>query len=252
MKIISWNCNGALRKKTEFIDSYSADILVIQECEDPSQSTKAHRSWAGEYQWNGDNKNKGIGIFARNRYKIERLNWQKSYTQKGISNLSSAKTWNSRNLKLFLPCRVNKHYTLLGVWTKKNNSEYFGYIGQFWKYLQIHREDISKGKTIVCGDFNSNVIWDKPDSWWNHSDVVRELAELNLLSVYHRFFKEEQGNETRPTLYHQRNPDKPYHVDYAFASNDLFDESRNKVEVGKYRDWIKLSDHMPIVFTLDI
>ncbi len=75
MKLVSWNCNGALRKKTEQLDVLDADVLVIQECEDPERSTAAYRSWAGEYLWNGTSKNKGIGIFARNGYHLERLDW---------------------------------------------------------------------------------------------------------------------------------------------------------------------------------
>jgi exonuclease III len=38
MKIITWNCNGAFRKKFESLVSIDADILVIQECEDPAES----------------------------------------------------------------------------------------------------------------------------------------------------------------------------------------------------------------------
>ena len=40
MNIITWNCNGALRKKIEQVDSLGADILVVQECEDPAQSLR--------------------------------------------------------------------------------------------------------------------------------------------------------------------------------------------------------------------
>ena len=35
MKIISWNCNGALRNKFQHIAELEADIYIIQECEDP-------------------------------------------------------------------------------------------------------------------------------------------------------------------------------------------------------------------------
>jgi len=248
MKIISWNCNGALRKKTDFIDSYSADVLVIQECEDLSQSTKAYRSWAGNYLWYGDNKNKGIGIFAQNDYKIERLNWSGEFTLTGLTSNSPALSWKSDELKSFLPCRINNEYTLLAVWTKANDSSSIGYVGQFWKYLQIHKADLSGDKTIICGDFNSNAIWDEPGRWWNHSDVVNELEDIGLRSLYHYCEKENQGEETKPTLFHQKNIEKEYHVDYTFVSDDLL--SASSIEVGERKKWIKISDHMPLVITV--
>lgn len=246
MKFISWNCNGALRKKTEFIDSYSPDILVIQKCEDPSRSTKAYQSWAGDYLWHGDNKNKGIGIFARNGYGVERLNWSGEFTLTGIQSKSPALTWTSEELKSFLPCIINGEYTLLGVWTKANDSSSIGYMGQFWKYLQIHKADLIGDKIIICDDFNSNTIWDEPGRWWNHSDVVRELADIGLQSVYHHINNEMQGEETQKTLFLQKNPSKAYHIDYFFVSEDLLKSST--VELGKPEQWLECSDHAPIIY----
>ena len=75
MRIVTWNCNGALRKKTAPLDELEADVLVVQECEDPKMSTAAYKEWAGCYLWQGVNKNKGVGIFARNGHVLKELDW---------------------------------------------------------------------------------------------------------------------------------------------------------------------------------
>ncbi len=230
MKIVSWNCNGALRKKYEAVDQLEADLLIVQECEDPKQSTDAYRSWAGNYLWHGDNKNKGIGVFARTELTLRHLDW------------------NDDGFQSFLPCMVDDEFTLLAVWTKYANSPNFGYIGQLWKYMQLHKQRIEGKCFLLCGDLNSNKCWDEWDRWWNHTDVVRELDEIGVRSVYHNYFREEQGGETRPTLFHRRDASKPYHVDYMFASADLYDECR--LDVGEMEDWLELSDHMPLTLTI--
>lgn len=231
MKVVSWNCNGAFRKKYCYIeDAYSPDLMVIQECEDPAQSTAAYKEWAGNYLWVGTSKNKGIGIFDR--------------SDLGITSLD----WDAGPLELFLPCTV-ANTLVLGVWTKYANSPNFRYIGQLWKYLQLHKAKLEKSeRTLICGDWNSNPIWDEWDRWWNHSDVTRELADIGITSLYHNSTNETAGQELTPTLYHQKNPDKPYHVDYALASKTIRSDG---IQIGSINDWLKHSDHMPLVFSVE-
>ena len=58
MKIVSWNCNGALRRKFEDISSLNADIYIIQECEDPKNSNHVgYHEWSENHLWIGDTKN---------------------------------------------------------------------------------------------------------------------------------------------------------------------------------------------------
>lgn len=244
MNIVTWNCNGALREKTGLVESLYADILVIQECEDPGQSTRGYQAWAGSYLWVGTSKNKGIGIFPKNGHRIKPLNWSGEFRISGLNSKSASTSWKTADLNLFLPFCINDKYTVLAAWTKGSDSEAFGYVGQFWKYLQIHRKELSKPDTLILGDLNSNAIWDKPDRWWSHTDVVNELKGIGFESLYHLQKKEEQGNESLPTFFMHRNEMRPYHIDYAFASSNL--QSKSRISVGEKSEWLSASDHMPL------
>lgn len=104
--------------------------------------------------------------------------------------------------------------------------------------------------SIILGDFNSNKIWDKKKRSWNHSDVVKELSEIGIRSVYHEYFKIYQGQEEHPTFYLQRNLTKAYHIDYIFACSSTFPHIRD-LEIGTCSKWLNHSDHLPIIATLD-
>jgi exonuclease III len=233
MKIVTWNCNGAFRNKFQKIVKVEADIYVIQECENPEHSKEEYGKWGKNHLWVGESKHKGLGIFASSSIKLHRLNWE------------------SNGLQFFLPVSVNSQFNLVGVWTKYANSPTFRYIGQLWKYLALHKDKMVASPTVLCGDLNSNKIWDVWDCWWNHSDVVRELHDINMVSLYHAVTGEEQGAESTPTFFQQRNLRKPYHTDYAFSSRDMCNIQSAAVSVGHHTEWLEFSDHMPLTFTID-
>ena len=227
MKILSWNCNGALRKKLHLVDSFKADIIIIQECENPEKSSNEnYQQWAGDnFFWVGENKHKGLGIFATKEYKLQKLNWEAS------------------KLRYFIPCRVNDIFNIVALWCHLDVNTNYHYIGQFWKYMKLHSSKF--GTIILAGDFNSNVFWDKKNRNWNHSFVVEELQQSGIESLYHQYTNEDQGKETQATFYLTKKIRKPYHLDYIFAS-EVFSKSLQKLEIGKAADWIEHSDHMPV------
>jgi len=232
MIMVSWNCAGAFRGKFLALAEQSADICVVQECEDPKRSANDdYKRWAENYHWVGSNKNSGLGVFVKPEIQLELLDLDPG------------------GLELFLPCRINRSFILLAVWTKQANSPTFQYIGQLWKYLQVHRGALSAAPLLIVGDLNSNVRWDKWDRWWNHSDVVRDINALGSVSAYHHLKNEAQGKESEPTFFLQRNLSKPYHIDYAFLPEAWL--SGGTVCVGRSSDWIAKSDHMPLRIEFD-
>lgn len=228
MRLISWNCNGALRNKLHKVLPLDADICVIQECEDPAQSTSDdYKTWAGNYLWTGTNKNRGLGVFAKPNIAL------------------TAVPLDTEPLELFLPCTIDQSLSLLAVWTRDARSPTFRYIGQLWKFLQKHPRFLASDRAILLGDLNSNARWDVWDRWWNHSDVVRQLNDMGLISLFHHANNEQQGQESVPTFFMHRNTDKPYHIDYAFLSRQLLQGAT--CEIGHPSDWLSHSDHMPLM-----
>lgn len=234
MKIVTWNCNGAFRNKFNSIRELDADIYIIQECEDPKRTYDAkYKGWSSNYLWIGDNKNKGLGIFAKSEIDLCPLDWSNKYKDHSV--------------KYFLPCTVNNEFQLLAVWTHRNNSPNFGYIGQFWKYLETNFNLVEN--ILIAGDFNSNVIWDEWDRWWNHSDVLNILKQKDIISLYHKVKNEEQGKESKKTFFLQRKIEKAYHIDYFFGSS-IFQDPKC-LTLGNYDDWIGISDHIPLTLELE-
>jgi len=237
MKLISWNCQGAFRKKAEIILPHKPDIVVVQECECPDKlrfSSATQRPT--DFNWYGDNIHKGIGIFSYSDYRFELLE---------IFN---------PEFRYILPFRVTrkgKAFTLLAIWAMDNKEKREArYIGQIWLAIN-HYTQLLKGSVILIGDFNSNKIWDYKDRVGSHSSVVSLLAASNIQSVYHKFFNQQQGAEAHPTFFLQRNKKKPYHIDYCFASADIL-EKLQYIEIGRYKKWAAHSDHSPLIINFDL
>lgn len=237
MRLITWNCQGAFRKKGNTILTHQPDILIVQECEHPNKLLFGSTTQKpNDLYWHGDNIHKGIGIFSYSDYKFDLL-----------ENFNP-------EFRYILPFRVTGHgqtFFLFAIWAMNYKEiPQARYIGQIWLAINYYNTLLGDS-TILIGDFNSNKIWDNKDRVGNHTAVVNKLAEKNIYSMYHRYLNLEQGQEKHSTFFLHRNIKKPYHIDYCFASADLYDKLQY-VEVGKFGDWIAHSDHVPLIINFNL
>ena len=216
--------------------AYKPDILIVPECECPEKlSFETGTQKPKDIVWFGANQNKGLAIFSYSDYKF-----------KVLDN-------HNDDLKMIIPIAVtdgNFNFNLFAIWANNPNDPDGQYVTQVWKAIHHYDTAITSSQTILIGDFNSNTIWDKPRREGNHSTVVKKLEDKGVYSVYHKHFSQAQGKEQHPTLYLYRRRDKPYHIDYCFASLDMIEHLKS-VEVGDYDFWIKYSDHVPVIVTFD-
>lgn len=226
MKIITWNCKMAYRKKAESILKCHPDLVIVPECEYFEETPKN--------LWFGDNKKKGLSIFSYSDYEIELYEEYNPI------------------FKYIIPLKVKgpSEFNLFAIWAMNDSEDVRKrYIGQVYSAINYYNDLLNK-PTVIIGDFNWNIIWDvKPDYplYGTLTDLIGILKNRNIRSVYHEFYNEKFGKETKPTLFMYHKQNRPYHVDYCFASSDF--EVTN-VEVGDFEDWIGRSDHMPIIVTL--
>jgi exonuclease III len=222
----------AFRKKAASILAYQPDILIIPECENPEKlKFESKAQLPTDVLWYGNNPDKGLGVFSYSNYKFELLDCH------------------NPDFKNILPIAVTGgdiDFTLFAIWANNTEDKEGHYITQVWKAIHYYEPLLSESKTILIGDFNSNTIWDKPRREGNHSTVVEKLEAKKIFSTYHKFYHQIQGNEEHATLFMYRHQDKPYHIDYCFASID-FIEKLESVAVGTYEDWTQHSDHKPLI-----
>jgi len=234
MKIITWNCNMAFRKKASLLLAHKPDIVIVPECEHPDKLLfpEGVRK-PTDHLWFGENQHKGLGIFSYSKYRFTVL-----------------KEHNTK-FKMVIPIAVTggkMDFTLFAIWANNPTDPDGKYVEQVWKAIH-HYEKLLTGTTaVLAGDFNSNTIWDRKRRAGNHSNVVKYLEEKGIHSTYHLHHKQTQGSEVHPTYFLYRHKDKPYHLDYCFASAAITKKLRS-VEIGDHEYWTKHSDHVPVIVT---
>lgn len=231
MNLITWNCQGALRKKITHLTPLQPTLLVVQECECPSK-LRLPRDCPppDDFLWHGENLDKGVGIFA---YGNLRLTLDERYDPA---------------FRHCIPVRVSGDLELhlLGVWAMGHKQKARSYVGQVYYGVHHYADFLRERDAVVLGDFNSNAIWDRERKISNHSALVQTLGEAGLVSVYHTHFDDAPGREQQPTYYHHRSAHQGYHLDYCFVPQPWLSRLQT-VTVSPFAPWCTVSDHTPLI-----
>ena len=227
MKLLCWNCNGALRHKLEPVLAAEADIMIIAESEKDINCKEFN-----EQLWTGDKSFKGLSLISRHDSHLE----ADSIYSPAFRHI----------LPGFLSCGQQK-LRLWGVWaTKTGNDSYNSYVVEAAKAFEYYSSVLGED-CLIGGDFNSSQRWLKHfKRSHNHARLLEILAAHGLGSVYHSLKKEEQGYESEPTFYRSRDRNKPYHIDYIFAGHSLLNRITH-FEIGPADLWGRYSDHLPLL-----
>ncbi len=225
----------AFRKKAEFILTEKPDIIIVPESESPEKlKFKKGIEIPNNVFWYGDNLNKGIGVYSYSEFKISLIEEH------------------NPDFRYVLPLSIRSNdfeFVLLAIWCQKPE-KHDNYGIHTWNAINYYNELLNTEKIMIAGDFNSSAIWDRPRREANHTNIVNHLSDKGIKSTYHFFYKQEQGKEKDATLFMHKKIERPYHIDFCFAS-EYFIKRLKDVKIGTYEKWMKYSDHKPIIIDFE-
>ena len=223
MRIVTWNCNRALRGKLEPLLALNPDVAVIQECERSVQPPVGY-----SFFWHGLDPHKGLGILSKSSV----VPLQHPVTER---------------FAFFAPVVLPElDLKLLAVWAFNHRVERFDppRSGKALEAIEQVSDWVKDGRSVIAGDFNNNVAWDKAQKPNKFQDITDRLGSLGLTSAYHDATGEKHGEESRMTHYWRKNEVTKYHIDYCFVHQSM---KVLAVEVPTFEAWRRLSDHVPVL-----
>jgi exodeoxyribonuclease-3 len=252
VRLVSWNCRSGFLRKLEALHALAPDVAIIPECCSLEiLSRKAPGLVPTSALWIGNNPNKGLGVFSFGTHRLVR---DEAYDP---------------SISYALPVRVEappprpgagaegaqSAFHLVALWAHHGLSgRTMSTVGPTLQALTAYEHFLRARPSIVAGDFNNHVRWDKIGKAWNHANTVAAFERLGFVSAYHAFLGLDQGAERHPTFYWRtRSVDGPtYHIDYVFIPQSSIGLLRS-VDIGSRAEWIAtgLSDHAPLILDFD-
>jgi hypothetical protein len=221
LRLIAWNCHhGSVAARLEELASCAPAVVFLQECRPI------------------------VEVASRMRCVTRRLNVSKAIALGSLDNTYDVRSLRARRNRgqavVAAAVNGNASFTAIGIWSRGPR-----YADDVMRTLEAYERLLRSGPAVVMGDLNSgtNLARDVTSPSKGHAGIVAALNDLGLVSAYHAFHQVEHGCERHATYRHQRNPSKPWHIDFCFVPRTwkVLD-----VEVLDGQVWAGRSDHLPL------
>lgn len=229
MRLVTWNCKGAFRRKIDFLGSLHADVLIVPESERLlSVSVPLDSKPVQTFRWFGEKPTKGLAVlsFGRLEFKLHpcyepRFRW-------------------------VVPLVFNDPvpWVLFAVWTLPV-PETQSYVQPLIEAFDHYRPLIGQIPVVWAGDFNSSFRFDRPSRRFRFRDFVDRMSNDGIHSLYHLHRRCEHGEEPEKTFFLHHHRERGHHIDYVFASSALYEHGID-CSVGEFDEWSGRSDHVPL------
>jgi len=209
MRLVSWNCRSGFHRKLGSLATLAPDVAIVSECANLEiLARKAPGLQPTSALWVGTNPHKGLGVFSFGRYRLVRDD--RAYDP---------------SITFALPVQVDGPSTwhVLALWAHHGLSgRTMSVRGPTLQALAVYEPFLRARPSIVAGDLNNHLRWDRPGKQWNHANTIAACTHLGLVSAYHAFLGLAHGAEQHPTFYwRSRQEDGPtYHIDYVFVPQE--------------------------------
>lgn len=222
MRLATWNCQTGLDSNWSAVEALDADVLTVQECGSGTREQAADRGLM--CVWHAGGWDKGLAVLVRSPYVIEAVEPSEPFF---ISAVIAG------------PDR----FRFVGFWAMTPKFAGYAYTRQATRLIEQLPDD--GVPTVVAGDFNASK---SPQ----HLKNLRRLKALGLVSGYHAWNGvDHKAADKEPTSYFQWRKSRPYHMDFVFVPETW---SIRSVDVGTFDDYSRpggLSDHVPVVVSID-
>ena len=260
VKIATWNINS-LRLRQEqvykFLNEEAPQILCLQECKctDEQMPMKNYFDLGyNHFAIKGQKSYNGVAIISK--FPLTNINYI-DFCDNGDARHISAKIFDKINIhNFYIPAGGD-------IPDRKINKK-FDHKLNYLKEMELFFKKSNKKNTIILGDFN---IAPLNDDVWSHQSLKNEVSHTSIEINFLKNLKD-SGNFEDIIRYHLpkgklfswwsyrakdwKKSNRGRRLDHIWLSKDLINKAKCSFISSDVRDWIKPSDHVPVLTKIEL